>query len=87
MNIIDFIPEGKANAIHQKDLVKLLNISADTIKKLIQQARKDGAKIISGQEGYWVSDNEHDFEMFERMMNKQAKSRLYVTKCVKKAII
>jgi biotin operon repressor len=78
INIIDYIPEGKENAIHLEELAKLLKIDSRTVKKLIQQARKNGVKIISGQNGYWISDNEHDFKMFARMMRKQAASRVGV---------
>ena len=57
--IVNFIPEGKINAIPRRDLATLLNMHERQVRQLIQHERESGAPILSDvdeQGGYWVTD-------------------------------
>ena len=61
MDIRDYIPFGKENAIHLQELVTRLGISEKTVKTLVKRARKEDMKLnrpyrlLSGRDGYWYS--------------------------------
>lgn len=59
MNICEFIPTGKENAIRRADLVARLNLPDRKIREMIEQARKDGALILNAQDGagYYISED------------------------------
>lgn len=59
MNVVDFIPTGKENAITRSDLVRMLNLPDRKVREMIETARKDGALILNDQDGagYYISDD------------------------------
>lgn len=59
MNITDFIPTGKENAITRADLVRILNLPDRKVREMIETARKDGALILNAQDGagYYISED------------------------------
>ncbi len=59
MNIVDFIPTGKENAITRSDLVRILNLPDRKVREMIETARKDGALILNDQDGagYYISED------------------------------
>lgn len=59
MNICDFIPRGRENAIRRADLVARLNLPDRKVREMIETARKDGALILndSSGQGYFISDD------------------------------
>lgn len=59
MNIVDFIPTGKENAITRADLVRVLNLPDRKVREMIETARKDGALILNAQDGagYYISED------------------------------
>lgn len=59
MNICEFIPTGKENAIRRADLVARLNLPDRTIRNMIEAARKKGALILNDQSGagYYISED------------------------------
>ena len=80
------IPTSKENAIHQKALAEKLGVNASTLKKYIQLARRNGINICSGNEGYWLAENEADIKAFENMLRKQALTRLKTTKPIRDSL-
>ena len=51
MNILDYIHEGKEDAITREELRFLTELSDRTIRELIEQARRNGAIILNLQDG------------------------------------
>lgn len=51
MNIIDFIPYGKENAVTRWQLMDRLNLPDRQIRRMIQSARNRGEIIINAQDG------------------------------------
>lgn len=86
MNFVEYIPKGKANAIHLQELANLLNIPAYTVKKLVQAARREGAQIMSGACGYWIAEDEQEMSIYRDAMRKQAYTRLKTIKPINRAL-
>lgn len=72
--ILDYIPFGAENAITRERLSSLLNLSDRKVRKLIEEARKDGAFIINNQDGrgYYQSDATEDLLAHYRQENARA---------------
>lgn len=51
MNIINYIPFGKENAIRRADLVIKTGMSDRKVREEIEKARRDGHIIINRQDG------------------------------------
>ncbi len=47
INITEFIPDGKANAISMNDLAAATNLDTRTVRQLVHSARVNGAVICS----------------------------------------
>ena len=76
MNIVEYIPMGKQNAIHLDQLSQQLNMSETSVKKLIKEARRRGAPIMSAKCGYWRTESEAERKAFIDNMNAQGYARL-----------
>ena len=58
--LLNAIPTGEANAIHQAELAERLHVSRSELKRDIQAARRSGVPIMSGNSGYWIARGERD---------------------------
>lgn len=74
------IPIGKKNAIHLKELSEALGVKESVAKKYVQEARRKGSIICSGQVGYWIPESDTEIKSFASEQRKQALSRLKTTK-------
>lgn len=56
MNILDYVPVGRINAIPMRELSERLNVDPRTLLALIQRERENGALICSDWEqgGYFL---------------------------------
>lgn len=68
MNIAEYLPKGKENAIHLEQLTRTLNMSETTVKGLIREARRQGVPIMSAKCGYWLSESKEEHEAFIKSM-------------------
>ena len=84
--VINVIPVGKANAISMTALADKLNVSTTTVKKEVREARHQGYQIVSGHEGYWITDDPKEKRSFVNEMQKQAQSRISSTKHIRDAL-
>jgi len=59
MNITDYIPNGKANAVTREQLCAMTGLRDRAVRKLIEIARLDGIAIVNAQDGrgYYISDD------------------------------
>lgn len=62
MNITDYIPIGKENAITRAQLCALTGLSDRAVRQLIEVARIEGEVIINNQDGkgYYISNDPED---------------------------
>ena len=67
-------------------LADTLQVSTTTVKNLVREARQQGYQIVSGNEGYWFTEDDRDKKAFVREMHKQAVSRLASAKHIKDTI-
>lgn len=74
--ILPILHTGKENAVHLYELAERLNVSEDTVKRCIQELRRDGEQIISGKAGYWLAETPQEAERFNRTLTRQAVTRL-----------
>ncbi len=85
-DVLSVIPKGKENAIHQQELAKILGLNMWQVKKAIQKERRNGAVILSDQNGYWISDDKEEIKAFLVSMRKQAISRFNSTKAINNSL-
>ena len=68
MNILDYIPEGKENAVTREYLSKMTGWPDRQVRKEIKRLVTEGVPILSSSsaKGYWLSDNIGEIEAFIR---------------------
>ncbi len=78
MNICEFIPTGKENAITRADLVRRVNLPDRKVREMIETARKDGALILNAQDGagYYISNDVGELKRQLRSNHSRAMSVL-----------
>ena len=78
MNICDFIPIGKENAIRRDALVTMLNLPDRRVRQMIEDARQDGALILNASDGagYYRSEDIGELKRQLRSNESRAKSVL-----------
>lgn len=76
MNIVDFIPKGKENAVTREALCIYTGLDDRTVRKLIELARDGGAPILSSSHsvGYWLSDDIVEIKAFLNETDHRCKS-------------
>lgn len=77
------IPTGKENAIHQTELANMLGVQPTTAKKMIRDARRQGAQIMSSKRGYWLAETDAEMQEYVDRMRREALSRLATIKPIK----
>lgn len=77
MNIMDYIPVGKENAVGRETLRVRLNLPDRAVRRLIQEARDRGEVILNDQDGlgYYTS---RDLGQLERQYNTNRKRALSI---------
>ena len=73
--LLNLLPKGEDNAIHQPALAALMGFSCSKLKVEIKKARRLGNVIVSSKKGYFIPENNQDIKRFVRSMSKQATSR------------
>jgi biotin operon repressor len=85
-NILELIPKGRENALHQEQLAEILGVSRDTVKSLVRKARKNGAEILSGISGYYYPKDDEERKAFVYTLSKQAFTRLKTARPIKSTL-
>lgn len=84
--VVNHIPHGRENAEHLESLCSRLSLPPTAVKGAIRKARKEGVAILSGREGYWISDDPKEIEHFTSVMKSQAIARFATTKALRKGV-
>lgn len=81
MNILDFIPYGKENAITRRELVRLTGLDDRLIRKEVKRLLKEGVPILSSSHccGYWLSDDLDEWEAYIKETDKRRESLYFTT--------
>ncbi len=82
MNIADFIPEGKENAVSRAELARLTGIPDRNIRAAVKAANKalaleTGKAILStsGKSGYWISASREEMEAYLAESSRRSRSQ------------
>ena len=90
MNILDYIHEGKEDAITREELRFLTELSDRTIRELIEQERRNGAIILNLQDGrgYYrpAPDEMDDVRRQYKQNDRRAKSILVQQKYLRRTL-
>lgn len=81
--LINKIPIGKENAIHQSTLAALLGVSSEMAKRMVREARQNGYEILSGKQGYWLAKDDTERALCIRMFSMSAISRLKTARTIR----
>lgn len=74
MDILEYIPYGKGNAVKREDLRDMLGVSDRDMRRMIAQARKD-APIINLSDGYgYYRPNDKD-DLLRYILQEQARAK------------
>lgn len=59
INLLDYIPEGKENAVTKEYLMRMTGWDDRTVRREIKRLVKEGVPILSSShhKGYWISNN------------------------------
>lgn len=78
--LTEHIPYGKQNAISGEQLAQRLNTNVRKMCKMIHSARVSGVLILSGDAGYWRSENLDEIKEFYKRMRSQGIGTLAAAK-------
>jgi biotin operon repressor len=87
MNLLDYIPTGKDNAVTRPQLCKLTGMSDRKVREQISQLRRDHV-IINDQsgKGYYRSNDRAEIERYVRQETARLKSIGWSLKAARKAL-
>ncbi len=76
---------GRANGIGGEALGKQLGLPSRKVRKLITDARRDGAMILgTPKTGYYMATNGQEFDEFVQFLKARAKHTLFTISILKK---
>lgn len=89
MDILDYIPIGKENAVTRAQLCAYTGLSDRTVRQLIEIARIEGAIIINQQDGkgYFISEDEEDIRRQIATNHNRAMSILRQQKLLRRKLV
>ena len=87
MDILQYIPHGRENAISRNELSRLLKLPDRQVRKLIEQKRQRGIPILStsrGRGGYWLSEDISEIQAFLKESENRIKTEKRNTSEIKR---
>lgn len=86
--VSDFLHVGAENALTLRELVQLIGEDERSIRRRIQQERKDGKLILSDcQHGYFLPTEESDVRRFIGSMSRRAKEIAAVSRAAEDVLL
>ena len=87
MNITNYIPKGKENAITRKELCEITGLSDRLVRKRISQARREMVIInLQNGKGYYQPTEAAEIEQFVRQETARLKSIGWSLKAARNAL-
>ena len=85
--VSSLLMEGRSNALHLADLVRLTGWPERDVRKAIQRERQRGSPILSdNKNGYFLPQSEVEKVQFVRSMRHRAKEVLCAADAVERAL-
>ena len=83
--ITSLLMEGRSNALHLADLVRLTGWPERDVRKAIQQERQQGSPILSdNRSGYFLPGNEQEGVLCVRSLRHRAHEILRAAACIER---
>ena len=83
--VSSLLMEGRSNALHLADLVRLTGWPERDVRKAIQQERKQGSPILSdNRSGYFLPGNEQERALCVRSLRHRAHEILRAAACIER---
>ena len=83
--ISSFLLEGRSNALHLADLVRLTGWPERDVRKAIQRERQRGSPILSdNRSGYFLPDNEQERALCVQSLRHRAHEILRAAACIER---
>lgn len=83
--ITSLLMEGRSNALHLADLVRLTGWPERDVRKAIQQERQQGSPILSdNRSGYFLPGNEQEGGLCVRSLRHRAHEILRAAACIER---
>ena len=78
MNIVDYIPQGRENAVTRAELCKRIGLPDRTVRELISQARRETC-ILNAQDGngYFRLETKI-YQQLEVVKQETARAKVYI---------
>ena len=88
MNILDYIPTGRENAISRQELERLIGFNDRTIRLEIKKLVQKGIPILSSSQakGYWYSDDIAELESFIKESKNRCKTEYLTVRALEKTL-
>lgn len=86
MNILNYIPKGKENAISRTELMHLTGLNDRKNRELIEQLKHQGHLICNLGTGYFIAVTLSEMLSYYKQETKRAMAILHPLKFFKKAI-
>lgn len=74
LDIADFIPRGKENAITRQNLCEITGLNDRAVRESISQARREIPIISLANKGYYIPTEKEDVEQWVKQEEHRAKS-------------
>lgn len=84
--LLSIIPVGSKNCITQKQLALKLNCTTSAAKLLVKIAREHHIPILSGKDGYWISESPQETTQFCNSLRKKSSSLSRVANSIDPAV-
>ena len=83
--VSSLLMEGRSNALHLADLVRLTGWPERDVRKAIQRERKQGSPILSdNRSGYFLPGNEQERVLCVRSLRHRAHEILRAAACIER---
>ena len=86
MNVLDYIPKGKENAVTSMELMNILKCSMRELRFMIANARNRGEVICSFSGGYYLPETKEELKESINFLQGKANSIYYVLRSQRKAL-
>lgn len=88
MNISEYIPIGRSNAVTRKQLSYVTGLGDRQVREAIEYARSEGAVILSSSHhpGYWMADEIDDIKQYVQEMRSRIRKLEIAKESAEKAI-
>lgn len=84
--LLSIIPVGNKKCITQKQLAQKLNSTTSAAKLLVKIAREHHLPILSGKDGYWISESPQETTRFCNSLRKKSSSLSRIANSIDPAI-